>query len=173
LSRLASSARKGKESIKKTAERLYKGKLIDSDLLKLCNGEGKCDSKELAEYLKKNGGKCSLGDALDALAMPGENPGRGGVNEGPGAAPIQFGDRSSENGAKFRTEALPPGSLAAMKESQVAGVSSTAPERNPKPGTTTSGALNNATVGGGSANTGQILPQHKGAVERYFDRPKK
>jgi hypothetical protein len=171
MAKLSSAARNGKESLKKSAERLYKGKLIDSDLMKMCNGEGKCDAKELSEYLKKNGGKCCLGDALEAL--DGQEPGRGGVNEGPGAAAIQFGDRSSENGTKFLSEALPPGNIASLKESQVAGVSSAAPQRDPKSGSATTGALNGAMVGGGSANTGQILPQHKGPVERYFDRSKK
>lgn len=187
LGKLSASAEKCRESIKKSAEKLYKGKLIDSDQLKACSGESKNDSKELADYLKQKGGKCRLGDAMDALAalgdlnegsksltqQDGEGPGRGGVNEGPGAAPIQFGDQSSENGAKFRPEALPPGNLAGLKESQMAGVSGTTPQRDPKLGSPTAGALNGAMTGGGSANTVQILPQHKAAVERYFDRPAK
>jgi hypothetical protein len=164
LSKLAAAARAGKGSIGKSARKLYNAKLIDADQFKECSGEGKCDPKSLAEFLKKNGGKCSLCDAMGCL------PGRGGVNEGSGAAEMQFGDRSSENGAKFREEALPPADLAALKESQLAGVSSTAPKRDTKTGSPNGGALAGATAGGGSANTGQILPQHKGSVERYFDR---
>jgi hypothetical protein len=31
--------------------------------------------------------------------------------------------------------------------------------------------LNSAASGGGSAYTQTILPRHRGAVKRYFDRP--
>jgi hypothetical protein len=165
LSKLVAAARAGKDAIRKSAQKLYNAKLIDADQLKECNGECKCDSKSLAEFLKKNDGKSSLRDAIESL------DGRGGVSDDlPGNTPIQFGDRSSENGAKFREEILPPASLAALKESQVAGVSIAEPQRDPKAGSPSTGALAGTAAGGGSANTGQVLPQHKAPVERYFDR---
>lgn len=167
LSKLAAAARSGKEKARNSAQKLYNAKLIDADELKECKGECKCDGKGLAEYLKKNGSKQGLNESLEAL-------GKGGVGDDPpGNTPIQFGEKSSENGAKFREEALPPAGLAALKESLVTGVSGTAPKRDTKAGMPTSGALAGSTAGGGSANTGQVLPQHKGPVERYFDRPAK
>jgi hypothetical protein len=101
----------------------------------------------------------------------GECPGRGGVNEGPGAAQLQFGEKSSEEGFKFREEALPPSDLAALKESQSAGVSTTAPQKDKSGGTPQAGALAGAAAGGGSANAAGVLPQHRAAVGKYFDRP--
>src|SRR5438067_4978298 len=163
LAKLAAAAKAGKGSAQKTARRLYDAKLIDADQLKECEG-GKCDGKELAEFLKKNGSKCGLCEAMGELA------GRGGVNEGPGAAAMQFGERSAEEGAKFREEALPPSDLAALKESQAAGVSLTAPKRDPSAGGPESGGLRGAAAGGGSANAAGVLPQHRAAVGRYFDR---
>jgi hypothetical protein len=167
LSKLAAAAKAGKGSAQKTARKLYESRLIDGDQLKACEGDGKCDGKGLAEFLKKNGGKTGLCEALGELA------GRGGVNEGPGAAAIQFGERSSEEGAKFREEALPPADLAALKESQAAGVSTAVPQRDTKAGAPQTGALAGATAGGGSANAAGVLPQHRAAVGRYFDRPEK
>ena len=166
LSKLAAAACAAKAGGKKTAQKLFDAKLIDADQLKECDG-GKCDSKCLAEFLKKNGCKNGLCDAMGRCA------GRGGVNEGPGAAELQFGDRSSEDGAKFREEALPPAALAAMKASQTTGVSSAAPRTDPKAGPTTAGALGGAAAGGGSVNATTVLPQHRAAVARYFDRPAK
>jgi hypothetical protein len=167
LSKLAAAAKAGKGSAQKTARKLYDARLIDGEQLKACEGAGQCDGKGLAEFLKKNGGKGGLCEAM------GELPGRGGVNEGPGAAAIQFGERSSEEGAKFREEALPPADLAALKESQVAGVSTAAPRRDAKAGPPQAGALGGAAAGGGSANAAGVLPQHRAAVGRYFDRPEK
>lgn len=153
-----------KEGIRKSAERLHKAKLIDFDQLEECNGECKCNGKELAEYLKKCQGKKGLSESL--LRMDG----RGGVSDDPpGDTPIQFGDLSSEEGAKFREEALPPAAIQSLKDSQMTGLSATAPKRDPKTGKPVSGALAGPS-GGGSANTGQVLPQHKNAVDKYFDR---
>lgn len=164
LSKLAAAAGAVKGKVQKSARRLYDARLIDADLLKQCEG-GKCDAKGLCEFLKKNGCK-SLCDAI------GNCPGRGGVNEGPGAAQLQFGEKSSEDGAKFQEEALPPSDLAALKESQSAGVSTTAPQKE-KGGGAQAGALSGAAAGGGSANAAGVLPQHRAAVGKYFDRPAK
>lgn len=166
LAKLAAAAKAGQGAAKKTARKLYDIRLIDGDQLKACEG-GQCDGKELAEFLKKNGGKCSLGEAMC------EMPGRGGVNEGPGSSSALFGEKSVEEGAKFREEALPPSDLAALKESQAAGVSPATPKRDTTAGATQAGALGGAAAGGGSANAAGVLPQHKAAVGRYFDRPEK
>jgi hypothetical protein len=41
----------------------------------------------------------------------------------------------------------------------------------PGVGPAQSGALGGAAAGGGSANAGVVLPRHRGAVGRYFERP--
>ena len=169
LSKLAAAAQAGKSSIKRSAQKLYDSRLIDADQLKACEG-GQCDGKGLGEFLAKNGGKAGLKQGLDQM---GRLPGRGGVTEGPGAAELQYGDRSSADGAKFREEVLPPADLAALKKSMTSGISKTAPKRDTTAGPPTSGALAGAAAGGGSANAAPILPKHKATVERYFDRGKK
>lgn len=165
--RLGAAARAAKSKVQRLAKNLHNAKLIDSDQLKDCEGKSKCDGKELADFLKKNGCKGGLCDSMGNLA------GRGGVNDGPGAADLQFGERSSAEGAKFREEALPPGDLAAIKESEKIGVSATMPERDKQSAAPVSGGLKNAASGGGSANAAVVLPQHRGAVGRYFEREKK
>ncbi|HEY2910649.1 MAG TPA: hypothetical protein VGI99_10410, partial [Gemmataceae bacterium] len=117
LAELGKAAKAGTEGIRKMAKKLFDSGLIDSDQLKACEG-GKCDGKGLADFLDKHRGK-SLKAGLD------EQRGRGGVTEdGPGITPLEFGDRSSDAGAKFRPEVLPPSARAALKESQRVGVSS-------------------------------------------------
>jgi hypothetical protein len=165
LSKLGAAAQAGKASIRKSAQKMYDFRLIDSDQLKACEG-GKCDGEGLAQFLAKNG-KSSLKEGL------GEMAGRGGVTEGPGAAALEFGDRSSEEGTKFREEALPPAQRSALKDSQTTGVSKAAPNRDAAAGQPGAGALAGAAAGGGSANAAPVLPQHKAAVGRYFDRPGK
>jgi len=167
LAKLAAAAKSGKDSLAKTGKKLHDAKLIDTDQLKACEG-GKCDSDGLAKYLSKKDGKKSLKEGLR------EQDGKGGVSDdGPGNTPLNFGDRSNENGSKFKEEALPPSELSALKDSQLSGVSRVPPKRDPKAGPPQAGGLTGATAGGGSANAAPVLPQHRGAVNRYFDRPAK
>lgn len=167
LAKLAAAAKSGKESVAKTAKNLHDAKLIDADQLKACEG-GKCDAEGLAKYLSKNAGKKSLKEGLQA------QEGKGGVNDdGPGNTPLNFGDRSSDAGTKFKEEALPPADLAALKESQLSGVNKAPHKRDPNAGPPTAGGLTGAAAGGGSANAAPVLPQHRAAVGRYFDRPEK
>jgi hypothetical protein len=167
LSKLAAAAKAGKDSIARTARKLFDAKLIDADQLKACEG-GQCDADSLAKFLSKNAGKKSLSEGLQ------EQLGKGGVNDdGPGITPLRFGDKSTEAGAKFKEQALTPSELASLKASQLTGVSKAEPKRDGKAGPPQAGGLTGAAAGGGSANTATVLPQHKAAVGRYFDRSKK
>ena len=165
LAALAEAFKQGKGKNQKKVKKLVKLKFIDADEVGDCDGD--CDGKGLAAFLKKNGGKCGLCDAMSECA------GRGGVNDGPGHVAELFGDKSSEEGFKFKEEALPPADLKALKDSQLTGMSSAAPQVDPKSGPGPAEALKGAAAGGGSANAATVLPQHRAAVERYFDRPKK
>jgi hypothetical protein len=193
LKELADAAKNGRDTIAKSARKLADAKLIDPDQLKACEG-GKRDSDALAKYLADKKGKDGKGkdgkgkdgmgedgqDGKDGKPMYGksleeglgEMPGKGGVTEGPGAAAIDFGDRSTSD-SKFKEEALPPSEVASLKQSQLSGVGKAPPKIDPATGTPQAGGLTNAAVGGGSANTAPVLPQHRGAIDRYFDRPMK
>lgn len=168
LEALAAAAKSGRKSIEKSARKMFESRLIDSKQLQACEN-GKCDGEGLAKYLKANGG---LEQGLKQQAK--EQRGKGGVNDdGPGNTPLEFGDRSSEAGAKFKEEALPPSAVRDLKESQSSGVSPAIPKRDPKTGPLQTGVLSGPAAGGGSANSANVLPQHKAAVGRYFDRPMK
>jgi hypothetical protein len=101
----------------------------------------------------------------------GAGAGIGGVTEGPGSAPIAWNQNTSEDGAKFKAETLPPAELRKLKESMLLSLGKADPKADavsPSKG----GAVRNAARGGGAANTQVVLPRHKNAVERFFARPK-
>jgi hypothetical protein len=101
----------------------------------------------------------------------GGGGGRGGTGKGPGKTEMTFGDKSSEAGVGFKDTPLPPGPKS-PREGGVAEVGARAPEvGKPGVGAAQSGSLTGAAAGGGSANTAVVLPRHRGAVGRYFERP--
>jgi hypothetical protein len=73
-------------------------------------------------------------------------------------------------GAKFKEQILPPASLAALKDSKLVGISTGSPETGKAGGDAGRGALKGAAAGPGAAHTHTILPRHRGAVGRYFER---
>jgi hypothetical protein len=168
LKKLADALKGSKKDLADLMEKLKEARLIDPELLKKCECAGKCDGRGLAALLKKEGGKMAIGDMLKECM--GKKAGKGGVTEGPGAADITFGPPSSEEGAKYKEQTLPPGALAELKKSMVIGLSPGDPKKD-KGGKTQSGALLGSRAGGGSANTPVILPRHRGAVDRFFARP--
>ncbi len=125
------------------------------------------DNSGLAQFLKENAQKMSVEEAVGQWC---ENPGKGGVDRGRGDAAMTWTDGSSEKDAKFKEKVLPPSVVAGLNDSQMIGLSASVPAVD-KNGTAAHGALNNTAAGGGSAYTQTILPRHKGAVKRYFERP--
>ncbi len=123
------------------------------------------DNSGLARFLKENAEKMSVDEATLQWCA-----GRGGVDRGRGDAAMTWTDGSSEKDARFKETVLPPSSVAGLKDSQLVGLSASAPTAD-KSGVAAHGALNSAASGGGSAYTQTILPRHRGAVKRYFDRP--
>ncbi|MGH9842254.1 MAG: hypothetical protein ACREEM_26180 [Blastocatellia bacterium] len=126
----------------------------------------KRDNSRLAEFLKENAQKMSVKEGVAAWC---ENPGNGGVDRGRADAAMTWTDGTSEKDAKFKENVLPPSSVAGLNESELVGLSAAAPTVD-QTAVAAHGALNRAAAGGGSANTQTILPRHKGAVKRYFER---
>ena len=169
MKKLAEALKLGKKELKEMVGKLVKAKLLDADALAKCDKAGKCDCEGLAAYLKENGAKSDLTDALEVTEK-----GNGDTSRGPGPAKLTFGDETTEDGFKFKEEELPPATLKAMRESQLSGISAGSPNiGKEKPTAGGSGALSGAKSGGGSASSQVVLPRHRGAVERYFDRPTK
>jgi hypothetical protein len=168
LKKLAEALRGARHDIIRNLEKLHQAKLVDLEALTKCENCGRCNGDKMAQCLKA-GGKQSVKKMLSQC----QRPGRGGLNDGPAAAELTWGDPSSEKGVKFKEEALPPSALEALKESQVVGVGKAAPaaEKNSQP--SQPGALGQAAAGAGSAQTQVILPRYRAAVERYFERSRR
>jgi hypothetical protein len=172
LKKLADALKGLKGEKAKKLAKLVKARLIDAEALGKCEKSGECDKAALARYLKENGFQC------DGLCDgEGDDEGRGGVNEGGGKTKLKFGDETPEQGDKFEDEQLPPSELNKLRDSELQGLSLGTPSVHKQgDGTVAGGALNGAKAGGGSSAGQTILPRHRGAVERFFDRkvaPKK
>jgi hypothetical protein len=172
LKKLADALRGGKQDLAGMVEKLRRANLIDPEALAKCLEAGHCDSTALAEMLKHGSGKESVSELLSRCQAKSERdmPGRGGVTEGPGAAELTWGEKSSPDGTKFKEETLPPAAVTALKQSRIVGLGKGAASVAQGGEPSQPGALGQAPAGGGSAHTPVILPRHRGAVERYFER---
>ena len=163
LKELLRQLQMNKQQLADALQHLNELKLIDPAKLGECKKAGQCPNPEgLAAFLAEQG------ENPEALAELMEMLGNGGVNRGPGAAPMTWQDPSSEDGARFKEQVLPV--KPNLKDSQLSGVSRSTPEVNKgnSPGVT--GALSGSAAGGGSAQAQLLLPRHKNAVQRYFKR---
>ncbi|MHB1421728.1 MAG: hypothetical protein ACYC3I_00750 [Gemmataceae bacterium] len=84
---------------------------------------------------------------------------------------MTWGKPGSEDGFKFKEEVLPPGALDALKSTPIQEARGGGVIHKKSSEASSSGALQGAEAGSGSANTQVILPRHRAAVERYFERP--
>ena len=168
LEKLAEALRDAKGDLSRMMGKLHKARLIDADKLKDLERCGECDGEALEAFLKANEGKGTMRELVARFRL--SLPGKGGVDRGPGPADLTFGKPTEETKHDFKEQALPPGTVADLKQSRLQGVSPSAPKVEPG-GTVSSGALAAASSGSGSANTQVVLPRHKAAVERYFERP--
>jgi hypothetical protein len=125
------------------------------------------DNSGLSQFLNENAQKMSVEEAVGKWC---ENPGKGGVDRGRGDAAMTWTNGTREKDAKFKEKILPPSAVDGLSDSQLVGLSATAPTVD-QGGVVAHGALNATATGGGSAFTQTILPRHKDAVRRYFERP--
>lgn len=152
---------------------------VNPNSLKGGASASKRDNSGLSKFLKENAQKMSVADAVgqwcngngDQDCPPGQNcpGGKGGVGRGRADAAMTWTEGSDESNAKFQEKALPPGSVAGLQDSQLIGLSASAPEVQ-KGSLAAHGALNQAAQGGGSAYTQTVLPKHKRTVQKYFER---
>src|SRR5215813_8754455 len=156
---------RGKSSLNQKLSKLKKSGMINPGSLKGGAQANRRDNSGLARFLKENAEKVSVDEALLQWCE-----GKGGVDRGRGDAAMTWTDGTNEKDAKFKEKVLPPSSVAGLKDSQLVGMSAAAPTVDTS-GVAAHGALNNTAPGGGSAYTQPILPRHRGAVRRYFDRP--
>lgn len=162
LSKLSQSGQSGQSS---QSSQSSQSRRINPKSLKGGAQANRRDNSGLARFLKENAEKMSVDEAMFQWCE-----GKRGVDRGPGAAAMTWTDGSSEKDAKFKEKVLPPSSVAGLNDSQLVGLSASAPAVDTS-GVAAHGALNRSASGGGAAYTQTILPRHRGAVKRYFDRP--
>lgn len=165
LKELMKALQANKDKLGDVLNKLANLKMIDPKLLEACKNAGQCPNPAgLAAFLAENGAN------LDSLLLVVQSYGQGGVGRGRGDAPLTWTDPSDESGMKFKDTALPMGPLSGLKDAQLVGMSRSAPEVTGDKETASAGALAGAEAGGGAANVQQLLPRHKGAVQRFFKR---
>jgi hypothetical protein len=179
MEKLARAAGMTKEQIQKTLENLNKAGLADQKTLRKNASLGnKADHKELAKQLQKNPGS-GMGKTVDGFCKvgkegkdgEGEGAGKGGVSRGPGHAPLLFDGQTAEDASKFKEIVLPPSAVGELAESIPIATSPGLPD-DPNATAASGGVIGGAAAGGGSAARQPVLPRHRAAVSRYFEREK-
>ena len=163
LKEISAALRFTKSDIYDRLAELYAVDLIDLETLKACEKLGQCDSDGLAAFLAENADSKSVVECIGGWCR--------GIGRGPGDAPMTWSDGTTEEGAKFKAEALPLSDIASLEDSEIVGLSIGAPSVETSSLPPKSGGLSSATAGGGSSFNQTVLPRHKGAVKRYFERP--
>ena len=163
LKEISAALRLTKSDIYDRLAELYAVNLIDLKTLKAGEKLGQCDSDGLAAFLAENADSKSVIECIGGWCR--------GIGRGPGDAPMTWSDGTTEEGAKFKAEALPLSDIASLEDSEIVGLSIGTPSVNTFSEPSQSGGLSGATTGGGSSFNQTVLPRHKEAVKRYFERP--
>jgi hypothetical protein len=165
LKAIEAAARAGKEELREMLNKLREQGLIDPKTLRQFEQAAEFANRDaLAKFLKEHGSGTKLSTAVGRFitATPG-------VDRGQGDAPMFFGENSPEDG-KFREQTLPAAAAAALSQSQLVAVSAASPDQ--ENAQRSSGGAINAQSGAGSAHTAEVLPRHRGTVQRFFERKK-
>lgn len=184
LRQAAASAQQAKGMCQGSVGRMAQQRLVSPQQLSQAQQAGQYNNEALRQFLAQQGQRGLSEQSLSqCMAMcQGNGPGskrsamgmagKGGINRGPGPAPMTWQEASESEGAKFEEQVLPQASAAALSQSQRVGVSIGAPEEaSPEElSPSRSVRLRDAEAGGGSASEQTVLPRHREAVERYFDR---
>lgn len=163
LKAISAALRLSKSDISDRLAKLYAANLIDLETLNAAERLGQCDSEGLAAFLAENADSKSVLQSIGGWCR--------GVGRGPGDAPMTWTDSATEEDAKFKAESLPLSDIASLEDSEIVGLSVGAPSAETSNRPPQSGALSGSTAGGGSSFSQTVLPRHKGAVKRYFERP--
>ncbi|MEM6391596.1 MAG: hypothetical protein AAF797_02355 [Planctomycetota bacterium] len=164
LEQLAEAMRGREGELREMLEALGEAGLADGEA---AEGGEMVDASELLEFLEGcEGGQCSAASVLVAC----KGAGSGGINRGPGHVELTWQDPSSEEGAGFEPEALPRSRVVDVEAARRLGVTRGRPEAIEGATGSAGSALEGAAAGDGSAMDAVVLPRHRGAVRRYFDR---
>ncbi|MEM7582320.1 MAG: hypothetical protein AAF560_02985 [Acidobacteriota bacterium] len=169
LDEMLSALDRGKANLGDRLDRMASGGALDVGGLMQAREALERGSQSLGEFLDANGLQAS-GSMLGKRAGV---PGRGGVTRGRGDAPMRWRPEPLAEDGQFREQFLEAGASARLADHRLLGLSLADPSR---PGVEAAvgsapGVDVEAVAGGGSAVTHPLLPRHRGAVRRFFDRP--
>ncbi len=184
LKDLADALKQCKSSDLATLRRLAELRMMDPSRLSDLQRELEIDPDALAKMLAKcKGGKPGGKDGKDGdglgvsetLARWNSDSkmrrGNGGPGGGGGPSPISWTNDANKDNVIFKEKVLPPGTIASLEDSRLQGVSLGGDPTKAQHGDSAAGgALDSSLAGHGAARTQVILPEHKGAVKRYFER---
>ena len=92
--------------------------------------------------------------------------GNGGVNRGPGAAPLTYGRTAPDGSDAFAPQRLSPAQLRDLEHSRLVGVGSTAPTFDPQGQAADGSAF--GTGGEQSVERRRLAPKHRRTVQEFF-----
>ncbi|MCY2931073.1 MAG: hypothetical protein NTV86_16615 [Planctomycetota bacterium] len=186
VAQLTKAMSEAKDSACQSMAALAEAGLVDAESLSACTGAGEVDAQKLGEMLARGSAgvdEGSDGDSGEGVGQEGAAsltqmlddasagaPGRGAPTRGRGDAAMTWTKGTEPAGEAFKEQSLPPGAAASLRESKRVGISLGEHAKPTGPAAGSGGALGGAQAGGGAANVQNILPRHRGAVERYFDR---
>lgn len=165
-------------------QQLAKERLLSEEQMKACQNAAAQGFGELDKWLEEHpgaggaiagmgesgscsGGQCNGSCPGGSCDGYGNGVGRGGVGRGPGHARLNMCNETDETGAAYNPNVLAGESD--TSESIGVGESFIVPEVDETAEASTGGALESDLRAGG-ADTRLLLPQHRGAVKRYFER---
>ncbi len=170
MEKLAQALELNKTAMSLTLSNLANLKMIDPAALAKAQNSGQMpDYAALSQYLSQcQGGKC---DSALLFSWLQHRRSRGGPGGGGPEAPMDWDNNTSEDNQKFQAHALPPATH--LEGAQMVGISKAAPELTANDVSAQHGALDNTAAGGGSVHAQVILPEHRQAVQNFFNRDQK
>jgi len=168
LEEMAKALNLSGEQLKQVAARLDGAQLVKlSQYKNLKAGKRRDGEAALRGFLEgelKNG----EGKALAACLLPGQ----GQISKGGSAAELTWTDPANQDGTDFEAMVLNPSDLNEWDQSYQIGLSAATPKKGPA-SSATHDALSGSKSGAGSAFTHRLLPRHRAAVKRFFEKSDK
>lgn len=175
------------EKKRQAAQKIVKARMIDKKTFDKLMKEGKIKPATLqdikdnpdAELLVAPGecesgqsgsGKDGSGISGAEAGGDGMSVGNGGVSAGGGTAPLKFNRLTSEHRVKFIDEALPSPSEGSLEDSVAIGQGVTAPEILPADSSGSGKAVDWKQQNNNAVESELILPRHRSAVKKFFER---
>ncbi len=162
LKKLAQACKMNSKKLKEMLNRLQK-----SGMIKNCNCPN-FSNEDLMKFLKQNCTSSEGKQIMGMMPMSIPKPGEGGVERGPGTAPLITHKRDMTFNGKFKDTILTSNDMDITK-SQLIGTSAGAPKAG-EIRKTSPGQLQSGKIKAGDDTAFTIHPRHRRSVREYFKR---